>query len=189
MKLFLDMDGVLTDFTTGLMEALHIPYAYHAYPFEMNVWDFFPEIFARHGKTFDDCNDVCTHEFWAKLPWMHDGQKILNTVLSKFNNDDVYLLTAPMPNLGSPSGKWEWIERNIPEFKKRTIITNVDKGLLAGPGRVLIDDKNENIDAFWAAGGHGILCPRPWNKRYPWVKDKIFTAPVIVNVALEMICG
>ena len=38
------------------------------------------------------------------------------------------------------------------------------KAQLARPDTLLIDDKDENIAEFVAAGGQGILVNRPWNK-------------------------
>ncbi|KKL20176.1 hypothetical protein LCGC14_2458100, partial [marine sediment metagenome] len=89
----------------------------------------------------------------------------------------------PMPNLGSPSGKWDWVEHHIPELKKHTIITNVDKGTFAGHYRVLIDDKDENVNSFTTAGGRGILCPRPWNSGGG--HDTVAR----IEMVLERICG
>lgn len=182
-KVFLDMDGVLTDFTRGWTDILGLPYAYSPYPFEIGVWDYFPELLREYNVTFERVDDVCTHDFWANLPWMHDGRDILEAVLSRFDYENVYLLTSPMPNLGSPSGKWEWVERNIPSLKEQVIITNASKGLFAGPDRVLIDDKNENVQEFHRAGGEGIFCPRPWNAA------NMFDTIPFIRIHLEEICG
>lgn len=178
VKLFLDMDGVLTDFTRGWADILNFPYTYDPYSLKRGVWDYFPELLGKHNITFKQIDDVCTCDFWANLPWMHDGKLILQIVLDVFGYENIYLLTSPMPNPGSPNGKCEWIEKNIPGLKKRVILTNVDKGLFAGPGRILLDDKNENVYSFRAHGGVGIICPRPWNKRHrydtvPFIKDRL----------------
>lgn len=182
-KLFLDMDGVLTDFTRGWTNALGASYAYDPYPFKVGVWNYFPELQKEYNISFEQVNRVCTQAFWANLPWMHDGMKILEIMLDRFNYENIYLLTSPMPNLGSSSGKMEWVERNIPDLKKHVIVTNADKGLFAGPGRILLDDKDENVHSFRANGGVGVICPRPWNKRHrydtiPFIKDR-----------LERLCG
>jgi hypothetical protein len=41
-----------------------------------------------------------------------------------------------------------------------------DKHLLAGPGRLLIDDHPGNCHDWNESGGVSILFPRPWNTRY-----------------------
>lgn len=184
MKLFLDMDGVLADFTTGLTRALGVPYNYPAdpYPFREGVWDYFPEIERRYGKTFYDCNAACSHQFWRRLPWMHDGRDILRVVLEHFDEKDVYLLTSPMPHVESPSGKWHWVCENIPSFKKRTIITNVDKGVFASEDAILIDDCDKNVESFADAGSRAIPCPRPWNVARHYADE----ASLYIDRALEV---
>ena len=189
MRLYLDIDGVLVDFTTGLMRALSVPYDYPKapYPFKPGVWDYFPELKDRYGVTFEQCDAACAAGFWANLWWMFDGRSILRVVGDMLDLDDtsLRLLTSPMPNLGSASGKMEWVERNLPPMKKKTIITNVDKGEFAAPDRILIDDCDKNIDSWRAAGGIGIVCPRPWNSLRLWHDD----APGYVRARLEEVLG
>ena len=113
---------------------------------------------------------------------MHDGLEILSTVCDKFRFD-IHLLTTPMPNFGSWTGKAQWVNRYIPVFNKRLIITQVPKSLFAGPDTLLIDDKDENITEFVAAGGRGILVPRPWNSLYGKAKKTL----QVVKQSLEIL--
>jgi 5'(3')-deoxyribonucleotidase len=69
-----------------------------------------------------------------------------------------------MSNMESYTGKALWVNKWIPVFNKRFIITHAPKHLLAGSDTLLIDDKDQNIEEFVAAGGQGILVPRPWNR-------------------------
>jgi 5'(3')-deoxyribonucleotidase len=155
MICFLDMDGVLVDFREGVCEIfLEDP---------SNNWEFWDEW---KGVTFENINKVCDIPFWASLSWTKEGKQILEMVEAIF--DDVYLLTTPMPNPGSATGKELWIEKHIQRYKNRMIITRASKGLFAGSDRVLIDDKNQNIHDFVDAGGQGILIPRPWNELHNW---------------------
>ena len=190
MRLYLDVDGVLADFSAGLMRALGVPYDYprSPYPFKPDVWDYFPELRDRYGITFEQCNAVCTREFWADLWWMFDGRSILRAVTNVFDPTDpidTCLLTSPMPNLGSASGKMEWVEKNLPLMKKKTIITNMDKGKFAAPDRILIDDYDENINSWRANGGIGVLCPRPWNSLCYLADD----AAGYIREELEEVCA
>lgn len=154
---FLDVDGVLTNFRKGIHEAFVKPYHYPTLSLKWKFWDDWPEV------TFEMVNAVCTTEFWAKLEWMHDGNDILKAVLSKFNEYQIYLLTAPMPNVESATGRWLWIKNHMPTFYKRTIITQASKSLLARPDTLLFDDKDKNVNEFRKAGGRAILIKRPWN--------------------------
>ena len=146
---FLDMDGVLVDFNKAICKKFELPYP-------PRVYDFFEPIRS-------EVNDYCTANFWDNLEWMYDGCDILQAVLDKIHLSRIYLLTTPMPNIESASGKMMWINGNLPEFIKRIIITQAPKHLLARPDTLLIDDKDENVSEFEAAGGRGMLVPRPWN--------------------------
>ena len=166
--IFLDMDGVLVNFLGGLHKSLRVPYSYENYSYEKGKWNMLTDIKGFDGipATFEQCNDCCTTSFWQHLEWMHDGHDILRAIFNRFDANQIYLLTTPMPNLESASGKMMWINDNLPVYLKRTIITQASKSFLARPDALLIDDKNENIEEFVAAGGQGLLVPRHWNRGY-----------------------
>ena len=157
-KIYLDLDGVLVNFVKGTYDALGKKYEYEKVP----CWSYFKE----WGITFDQFNAVCEADFWRRLAWMHDGREILAAVCRTALQcrAEIYLLTTPMPNNGSWSGKAEWLDRNMPMFKERVIMTNVNKSVFADDYSLLIDDNDSNVEGFVEAGGHGILVPRPWNK-------------------------
>ena len=154
--MYLDMDGVLVNFFKGVCLKFKKDYDYHSLT-EYDFWN-------PWGVTREQVNIICNSDFWANLEWMHDGHFILNSVVEKFGFDNIYLLTAPMPNPGSWTGKFLWVRRNLPCFENRIIITQAPKSLFAGPDTLLIDDKDENIEGFRAAGGQAFLINRPWNK-------------------------
>lgn len=157
---FLDVDGVLANFRLGIHQAFN---KFYDYPTLSNKWLFWDDW---SNVTFEMVNNICTIDFWRSLRWMHDGHDILRVVMQEFDIKDVYLLTTPMPNVESPTGRWMWIQDHLLEFYKRTIITQAPKSLLARPNTLLIDDKDKNIDEFYAAGGRACLVPRPWNRNY-----------------------
>jgi 5'(3')-deoxyribonucleotidase len=175
MIVFLDVDGVLANFDKRAFEALGLPYSPDHPALQMWKWH---EYF---GLNSDELDSVCTVDFWSGVQWMPDGREILKVVEEAFG-EDIYLLTAPMSNSGSATGKVLWVERHIPRYKKRVIITQAPKSLFAGPDRLLIDDKDENIAEFVAAGGQGILVPRSWNELRGWA-DKTLG---VVRVSLEV---
>ena len=155
--IYLDMDGVITDFVGAINERMSIPK------------DTIPTKWAwveDYGFTLEQANDWCTIDFWANLEWMSNGHDIIRLVTSIFKPEQIYLLTTPMPNPGSYTGKALWVQKHLPEYSKRLIITTAPKSLLAKPDTLLIDDKDENVEEFVKAGGYGILVNRPWNKGY-----------------------
>ena len=130
-------------------------------------------------------NAACTANFWDNLEWMHDGFEILMVIRNIFIAERVYLLTTPMPNIESASGKIMWVRGNMPTiYLKQTIITQAPKHLLARPDTLLIDDKDENIDGFIEAGGRGLLVPRPWNRAH-FCADRTVE---VVKKFLENLC-
>lgn len=170
MRVFLDMDGVLCDFIEGIHRALGLDYDINAYPYELGKWDNLSDI-GGLNLPFKVIDSLCTSDFWADLTWHDDGHDILCLVLDRFDADEVCLLTSPMPNSGSATGKVRWIEKNLPAFKRQFIIAPVSKGLLAEPGRILIDDRDKNIREWREAGGIGVSVPRPWNKLHQLSDD------------------
>lgn len=158
--IFLDVDGVLADFRKGIHNAFDKPYNYSTLSPKWKFWDDWPDV------TSKMVNAVCTIPFWANLEWMHDGHSILTTIEYRCTSAQIYLLTTPMSNVESPTGRWSWIKNHMPVYYKCTIITQAPKHLLARPDTLLIDDKDENIDGFIEAGGRGLLVPRPWNRAH-----------------------
>ena len=165
MKIFLDLDGVLVDFVGGIHRAFGKEYSYNSAPIKWNFFEHWsPKVYSC------DINRACTVDFWANLDWMCDGREILREIDKKLGtSDNLFLLTCPMPNPQSWTGKRLWVERHIPHLAERLIVTPAFKGVFASDDVVLIDDKDENIAEFVEAGGRGILVPRPWNELRGWV--------------------
>lgn len=156
---YIDLDGVLSDFVTGIHKAMGVEYDIHNWPYPRE-WDFF----SHAPFSFAQANAKCTSKFWAELPWMEDGPDILGVIQRYALPTDCAILTRPMDHLGSYTGKARWVNKHVPDFSKRLIPTWIDKHELAHPKAVLIDDRPESIAEFREAGGHGILVPRPWNE-------------------------
>lgn len=174
---YLDCDQVLTDFIAGAAEA--IGYDYPGTPNWPEGWtyDFFPYM----GSTREEVNTHCNVDLWANLPWMEDGKDMLNLVLSRFRPDEIIVLTTPMQNNESYTGKMIWFERNVPELYHRVVPTLVPKDEFAFDfNRLLIDDCQSNYEKFTKAGGACILVPRPWN-----ANEKIYFAGEAVSYVAE----
>ena len=102
--------------------------------------------------------------FWATLEFMPDGLEILNLV-ERFFGDNVILVTSPMYNASSAMGKIEFIQRNLPKYKRRYSICPI-KEMFAHPNAVLIDDSNLNIRRFRERSGYAIEVGRIWNNNF-----------------------
>jgi len=166
MICYLDVDGVLVDFIGGLHRALKIPFDYSNYPYESGRWDILSDIASRAKVSLGYLNLLCSTHFWESLLWTADGKEILELVERSFGEENVYLLTTPMPNTQSWTGKYLWVENHLPRYKERTVITKVPKSMFASENRVLLDDRDQNVDEFIAAGGDAILVPSLLNRLF-----------------------
>ncbi len=162
---YLDMDGVLANFHKGVYDIFKQPYKYNTSLSTWNFWENWEE-----ETTRDDVNNKCDTNFWATLDWMHDGYDIYKEIVKYFKAEQIYILTNPVVGgAGTATGKMLWVEKHLPGFIKRTIITQASKSLLAKSNTLLVDDNDSYTKEFIAAGGDAILVPRPWNKLH---KDK-----------------
>jgi hypothetical protein len=148
-QLFLDMDGVLVNLHGAISEHMK--------------WDYLTTI----SQQYFPCPEKelwknTDRDWWANLPWMHDGKRILEMCERVVGCENVIICTKPAPSEGSADGKIAWIERHIPEYARRYVLT-VDKSWCAAARTLLIDDDKANVSAFHRNGGAAIWCPRPWN--------------------------
>jgi len=176
MRCFIDLAGVLTDWTAAAHKAHGLPfggYSLENYPYPLKLWswiDTLPvpgvplspaEFLAPLGK-----------EFYATLPWMSDGKEILALAGKMIGWENLYILTTPLETLESAEGTLEWVAREIPPLSRRVIITHA-KEACASFETMLLDDKDENVDLFDEYGGWGVLVPRIWNRNLMYRRDPL----------------
>lgn len=161
LKCFLDMDGVLDDFVGAACEVHGRPSPYNM----ATSWGIF-EIEKLWGIGLEEFWKpiVDTPGFWRNLRKTPEADEIVSLVENKFGSENVAILTDPsVHDMKSVEEKQQWIEKFYPQFRDRIIFTGA-KEFLAGPERVLVDDKSRNIAKFMGAGGRAaITVPRPWN--------------------------
>jgi len=158
MNILCDMDGVLVDFVGPACES-HGKTKPYQNSSAAGSWD----IVGLLGMTPEEFWGPLGYVFWASLPWMSDGRRILEVIFDATQH--VYLLTSPTDDPGSLSGKYAWVKRELPDLRRRMLV-GAPKHLCAMPDAVLVDDSDANIDRFSDAGGRTILVPRPWNSRH-----------------------
>lgn len=154
MKVFCDMDGVLTDFPRAYNDRFGL-----SIPLELYNERDFSVVIGKDAVAIDTDLD---HDFWANLPWMPDGRKLLHTLEAIFGTERICLLTYPSHNPDGARGKIEWVRRHLPKYSSRLILA-MDKRFCASVDAILFDDKPRNVTEFNAAGGCGVLVPAPWN--------------------------
>jgi hypothetical protein len=159
MKVYVDLDGVLTDLYGWWYK--HNPKYQRPNPWPEGIWMLemlhkFPE-----GEKWDDNLNVL---WWEMMPWMHDGKEILALLEQRFGQKNICILTscaAQRPDIAA-CGKYAWMMRELPHYSKQ-FFTGVNKHFLSHHGALLFDDNVDNIKKFCENGGQGIYIPREWN--------------------------
>lgn len=147
IKLFLDMDGVITDFM-GASEKLGE---------NMTTW------YNSEKELFWKRIASAGPEFWSDMPWMSGGKE-LHRFLTMSGFCPTILSALPNPNrkralINAKAGKLHWLKKELgTEYANNAILCfRPEKALQSGASRVLIDDNSENISEWEEAGGTGIL--------------------------------
>jgi len=133
--IFLDIDGVIGDFDAHL---------------------------DAQGKRKPDGRidrDALDFQWWKSMP-VFEGAREFHADLQKLA--EVKFLTGPMVSVDCFGGKAAWISQTFLPQRGKWALTDLiichskRKGLLAGEGRILVDDTLANIEQWQAAGGIGI---------------------------------
>lgn len=142
-RIFIDMDGVLADFNTGVETLTGDPFPnneigrndYDARKEELTNKRLF-----RHLPPMDDMWDLLGYVRHTKLPWeILTAAGLVNRELVVFDKN-------------------EWIKRYVdPTVPVTCTFTGTQKAAFAFEGSVLIDDREKNIKAWEDAGGIGIV--------------------------------
>lgn len=149
--IFLDLDGVLTDFDAGVCALLGCEE---------------PDGPTRSGRKIEDVLelghaglwqriDAAGPRFWAELPstpWADELVRLARRA------GEVVIATAPSNDPSASSGKVRWMHRRF-GARFRSFAITPRKDLLAAPGRLLIDDTRKHVEGFAAQGGRSVLMP------------------------------
>jgi len=156
--IYLDMDGVLVDFVTGISRQHNRPNPYddpqnHGKYNMEELW----------GITADEFLRPCGFDFWANLPPMEDFQDYKTLPVHG-------ILTRPTSTNTEEcrAGKLAWVRRHWPEMSGRVYFER-EKARYAARGVILIDDDDKNIESWRTSGGIGVQVPRPWNSLHDLV--------------------
>jgi hypothetical protein len=126
-KIFLDMDGVLTDFDQAVKNIGH----------ETGL----SETATEEQKTnMYAAINTAGLSFWTLMPWTPDGQTLWN-ILKPYHPT---LLSSPGQFIYAKAGKIQWVTENIPGT---TLLLSTEKWRYANWETILIDDDINNIEA------------------------------------------
>lgn len=151
--ILLDMDGVLCRFVE------HALMTHGREGTQITTWDIESHI----GLSVEEFRKPIIESgaaWWRGIPEMPWWRELFE--LAKRESDEVYIATSPALFSAAPIGKAEWLRDRLGAEYDDLVFTK-HKHLLAGPGRILVDDSEENVTKFSHHGGHGILFPAAWN--------------------------
>ena len=163
--IYIDMDGVLSNFVKGALELFAQPDALDSWPLGSRD---FPQVLGVSRHEFWQRIASGGSQFWSELepyPWLEE-------LIALIEPRPWYILTSPSDCGSSADGKMQWLQRYFGEDFRRFLISP-QKQLLARPKSVLIDDLDPNVERFTAAGGTGLLFPQKWNANYALVHDPL----------------
>jgi len=142
-RIYLDMDGVLCDFSAQIVKATGKSKA---------AWLKIPT-----SRKWDTVLDY--PNFWANMPWNSQG-KVMYNFVKKYNQ---HILSAYMEKTYDPNcipGKSAWCKKNLGMSGGRVnLVRRREKQNFAtnrGQPCILIDDYDKNTSQFTAKGGIGI---------------------------------
>ncbi len=155
-SLFFDMDGVLCDFIGGVLERFGLSTSEFADSGSSDVIGYVCRAHDRRTKDVWD-DELSDAQFWSGLAPLSWGLQVINEARKR--EPDVYVLTSGLTSTGAAVGKLAWLKEHLPWLTRKQIILTSEKHLLAGPGRVLIDDWEYNISGWLGNGGKAIWTP------------------------------
>ncbi len=169
MIIYLDMDGVCTDFIGSVTKLFNHESLYSTWP--PGVWC----VAERMGISIHDLNlkvEQAGISFWADMD-QYTYYKELWNMLKPYGR--IVFLSTPGIWTGAPTGKLLWLQKRLGVNFDDWIFTQ-HKDLVHKSNAILIDDNPDNCAMF----PNSILFPQPWNSniwnrmnRVEYVEEKL----------------
>lgn len=141
-KMYVDLDGVLSDFEGRVSEILGKPIR------EASSSEIWKGVYRY---------DMDVQPFFGTLNKLHDADELWEFVTGNFDNVEILTATGFTPKNAAVQKK-EWCKNNLLNCAKvNTVKRSAGKANLACPKSILIDDRAQSIDPWVERGGIGIL--------------------------------
>lgn len=159
-QIFLDADGVVSDFLERAMHVLNMEYGKSYQPSEYASLHGKFGINDLYGISLQDFWRVIEEDsfFWVSLKPTPYGKKLYYWLS---NIAPVTIVTCPSEDPTCAEQKLVWLKDHL-AINPSQVVLCCKKHLLAGNG-ILIDDYHKYTEEFTAAGGEAILVPSEWN--------------------------
>ena len=150
-KIFLDLDGVLANFSGKVAELMGFVLDEGA---EISAH---PQFIKKKMWQYINSHDWHTPFFYS-LDKMKDADILFDYVLNEFDHKNVEILTASGTSpVDAPQQKIRWVRKHFGKFKVNVVSKSADKAQFASPMSILVDDRMKSIEPWISAGGTGIL--------------------------------
>ena len=136
--LFLDLDGVFSDFN----RRVHHLSGKQPHELGNKLWKII----------------MADKQFFASLELMKDAEYLWEYAKQY---DPIFLTGAP-PGERSREQKRVWVAEKFGEQYTTIVLPKKEKQLHSGPHKVLVDDTQVNIDQWVNKGGHGVFHADVW---------------------------
>ena len=142
-RIFVDMDGVLADFNTGV---------------ENLTGREFPNTDAGHNDYDERKEELTNKRLFRNLPPMPDMYDLIAYIRHTGLPWEILTAAGVINRELVVFDKNEWIREYVsPSVVVTCTMTGSQKGMFAIKGSVLIDDRKKNLEAWEKHGGIGIL--------------------------------
>jgi hypothetical protein len=169
-EIHLDLDDVLCAFTPYVYNCLVGTTNEISYDWWLSEWGFGMAAAVDEGRELlgkdallGDFWSHVTRSMWATVPKTPLCDWLVEASCRAVGSENVFILSRPTPFGDCHGGKADWVRGQLGSAWVDRMILTKYKAKLAKSGRLLVDDSDDNIDAFRAGGGSVITCPRPWN--------------------------
>ena len=155
--IYFDMDCVLADFERGVRELCGM---------EPPAWGA-PDKDEKDDIMFGRISKI--PNFYYRLKPIDGTMRIFNELVSKYGDKVEILTGVPKPHRNVPTAsadKVAWVKEYISvDVIVHTVLRREKMGFAKGPGSILVDDMQINIDEWDSACGTGILFTTPEDLR------------------------
>jgi len=168
VQIYLDMDGVLTDFESFLIEFVFANKEELEEKLQAKIvkTDCLDSLRSSLGVKWYQLTAGLEKSFWEEMPYLEGAKDFLKYLGSM---DEFIILSTPASSKNSREGKIAWIQRELGEnqkfiiqpYKERFVKNDlhVPSNKLRNPGfcKLLIDDTPRVLEKWVDSGGLGIL--------------------------------
>lgn len=111
-----------------------------------------------------------TKGFFKRFKPIYRAPSAIRNLIKK--GYDVGIISQPMINEHCIAEKNYTLEKYFPEIDITKVTYTFEKHLLAGPGRILVDDHVEHLEKWEKMGGIAICFTRGYNKNWKGLRIK-----------------